>query len=111
MLTELDTYDWREAFVYADPYTIEDVVKIIVKDEGENDGPDWIGIFEVSDGKFILLRAGCDYTGWDCQAGGRVEIFDTLAQTCSKISLTMNEIARLGKELLNNYKYELDWAY
>jgi len=38
---------------------------------GENDGPDWIWIIEFKDGTFGWLKAGCDYTGWDCQASGK----------------------------------------
>lgn len=37
---------------------------------GEKDGPDWIWILEMNDGSFGHLKAGCDYTGWDCQASG-----------------------------------------
>lgn len=31
---------------------------------GENNGPQWIGVFHLKDGRFAVLRAGCDYTGW-----------------------------------------------
>lgn len=82
MLKQIDTYDWREAFEYANPdaispagvlqdnvdtspYGVEDVAVIHHLDEGYNDGPPWIGVFELKDGRFAFLTAWCDYTGWD----------------------------------------------
>jgi hypothetical protein len=78
----LQSYDWREAFAYAspmpvagykghtEPFTRDDVAEVLASAEGENEGPDWIAIFRLNDGRFAFLAAGCDYTGWDCQAGG-----------------------------------------
>ena len=86
MLPELDDYDWREAFgsagepdaynrdvptcvpgatVSPDPFTREDVKRIIAMSDGENDESEWIGVFELHDGRFASVVAGCDYTGWD----------------------------------------------
>ena len=89
---ELDGYDWKEAFGYcgepetqagapeenrpqwagaepkdekALPVTRRDVKRILVLSEGENDGPEWLGIFDLWDGRYLYLEAGCDYTGWD----------------------------------------------
>jgi hypothetical protein len=91
VLEPLDNYDWAEAFGYAgepdtngnarvsaaegspaaaDSFTREDVVRIVAMDDGQNDGPDWVGVFELRDGRFAFVSAGCDYTGWDCQASG-----------------------------------------
>jgi hypothetical protein len=82
MLERLDNYDWEEAFAYANPqptagytgridrFVREDVAEIIAIDDGENEGRDWVGVFHLKDGRFAFLSAGCDYTGWDCQAGG-----------------------------------------
>jgi len=88
MLEMLDTYDWEEAFKYASPtvcqrghnhgpqavivddnvstdsYTREDVMFILALEEGENDGDTWIGVFQLKDGRYVSLRAWCDYTGW-----------------------------------------------
>ncbi len=52
------------------PYTREDVKEIYLLIEGENDGPEWIGVFLLNDGRFVALHASCDYTGWDCRAWG-----------------------------------------
>jgi hypothetical protein len=73
----VDDYDWKEAFEYAD-FLITDVVEIIAMEEGDNDGDDWIGVFKLSNGQFAWLSAGCDYTGWDCQATGDSAICNTL---------------------------------
>lgn len=76
MLPRLDTYDWEEVFKYAASparvvtgefergFTREDVFRIVAADEGENDGPEWVGVFELNDGRFVSIEAGCDYTGW-----------------------------------------------
>ena len=87
MLKELDNYDWGEVFKYAEPheceilhkhgpesvlgsdacvsgFSREDVVEILAIDDGDNDGPDWVGVFRLQDGRFACIRAGCDYTGW-----------------------------------------------
>ena len=103
MLEELKDYDWAEAFAYAgdpgdddswggsygsadirthpgsgvknlDPFTREDVVKIYHLIRGYNDGPTWICVGKLKDGRFFVLEAGCDYTGWDCQAGGSAHV-------------------------------------
>jgi hypothetical protein len=107
MLKELDTYDWEEAFGYAgkeegtcaywqgrdpvktikfcnivseEPFDREDVEEIVAMDEGENDGSNWIGVFKLKDGRYATIDAGCDYTGWDCQAGGIAEVAGTLEE-------------------------------
>lgn len=42
-----------------------DVVEIIAAVNGENDGPDWLGLFRLRDGRYLIAQGGCDYTGWD----------------------------------------------
>ena len=66
----LDDYDWCEAFKYANGFNREDVAEIIGMDTGEDDGADWVIACRLVDGRFAMLRAWWDYTGWDCQAGG-----------------------------------------
>lgn len=77
ILSELQGYDWKEAFTYAHGYSISDVEEIIAMAEGENDGADWIIFGKLKDGRWFTLSAGCDYTGWDCQAGGSGEAWAT----------------------------------
>lgn len=91
MLAEIDTYDWQEAFKYASPtrcegstcsdaaFGREDVSRIVALSEGENDGANWIAVFELSDGRFAFLSAWCDYTGWGCQEDGSSWVADDLA--------------------------------
>jgi len=68
--------DWQEAMHYA-IFTFNDIKKIVFAEEGDNDGPDWLLIVELRDGRFGALHAGCDYSGWDCQAGGDSTIHPT----------------------------------
>lgn len=88
MPIELEDWNWHEAFGYAgeieacgcqppsqavpmgaqiplNPFSREDVKKVHAYAEGENDGPSWVCIGELWDGRFFHLEAGCDYTGWD----------------------------------------------
>jgi hypothetical protein len=78
MLSELDDWDWAEVFKYADPERVitapeslsisrferDGVKRVIAMESGDNDGPEWVGVFELWDGRFASIRAGCDYTGW-----------------------------------------------
>lgn len=102
----LDSYDWEQVFNYANDYNREDVGEIIASDDGSNDGDDWIGIFKMNDGKFLVLNAGCDYTGWGCQEGGDCAVHETLEKAISKLSLGQEWRDRLKDQLS---KYKLDW--
>ncbi len=81
----LEDYNWAEVFGegtggntdrHTDPCppgsTVDlncpsrtDVVEIIAAVNGDNDGPDWVGLFRLKDGRFLVASGGCDYTGWD----------------------------------------------
>ena len=106
----LASYDWEEAFKYAsapdvrpslgyegpvDGFGREDVVEIVASVDGDNDGPAWVGVFKLADGRFAVLRASCDYTGWGCQEGGDSEVAGSL-QHLYRWSLTTEERQRLG---------------
>jgi hypothetical protein len=87
----LNDYNWASAFEYADPisvppgssgphedaFTREEVSEIVWIEEGENEGPDWLVGGRLRDGRWFFLAAGCDYTGWDCQAGGNAYVADS----------------------------------
>jgi hypothetical protein len=62
--------NWESAFGYADGFTISDIAKVHGASEGENDGDDWIIWGQLVNGVWFYLKAGCDNTGWDCQASG-----------------------------------------
>ena len=55
----------------------EDVAEILAIDEGANDEADWLCFGKLVDGRYFLLAAGCDYTGWDCQSGGHALVADS----------------------------------
>ena len=99
-------YDWQEAFNFAaeainvvhgntcsnDGFVIDDVVRVIALDDGENDSEDWVGVFELRDGRFVFITAGCCYPGWDCQGGGNAFVASTL---CSLVHFGLGEEDRL----------------
>lgn len=84
--------DWAEAFdvamcsishapgctVSVGRFTRGDVAEVIATSDGEHEQENWIGVFRLDDGRFAFVSAGCDYTGWDCQASGSVTVADTL---------------------------------
>jgi len=94
MLRVLDDFDWQEAFEYGvsprgavpteeydlSDVKIEDVAVVLWMDEGENDGPDWIIAGVLNDNRGFFLSAGCDYTGWDCQAGGEAVVCNSIEE-------------------------------
>lgn len=107
MIAVLDDYDWKEAFAYAVPdkvigsvvsnaaCLIDDVVEIYGISAGENDGPEWVVCGLMKDGRSFVLRAGCDYTGWDCQAGGDCEVAATREEIIT-FGCTEEERRRMG---------------
>ena len=72
----LSGYDWAEVFKYAHrPEHTHDgvpsggfcrgmVAGVLSLAEGENDGPSWVAVVRLADGRFGAVEAGCDYTGW-----------------------------------------------
>lgn len=86
----LQNSDWHYAFTEAnadirrahptrsepelDPIDISDIDKVVAYVEGENDGPNWLVVGVANDGRWFMMSAGCDYTGWDCQAGGTLTV-------------------------------------
>lgn len=93
MLEQLETYDWREAFYFAHTpraavvvdkdlsltrFERDDVKAILGVSEGQNEGDPWIMLGQLNDGRFFFLNAWCDFTGWDCQAGGEAYVAETL---------------------------------
>lgn len=70
---DADSYDWRMAFQCCGPAE--------GGEDGENDGEEWLCVGRLKDGRWFILSAGCDYTGWDCQSGGQASVavsFETL---------------------------------
>ena|SRR3990167_9313840 len=72
----MGAYDWQDAMKYA-KFEFAEIAEVIDAREGEPDGKDWQLLVKLKTGKFGWLRAGCDYSGWDCQAGGDSGIADS----------------------------------
>lgn len=51
-------------------YGVEDIAYVLALVPGHNDEMDWFWVLRLCDGRYIYTRAGCDYTGWHCQAWG-----------------------------------------
>ena len=79
----LSGYNWDEVFGYADgrkgvPYLatgatqnepqptfgLADVESVFWKADGENDESEWVCAGKLKDGRFFMVAASCDYTGW-----------------------------------------------
>lgn len=92
MIEKLMEFDWEQAFAVSDirslpgsavslvVFTRDDVEGILSSAEGENDGPDWIMVGALKDGRVFFLKAGCDCTGWDCRSGGSFTVASTLEE-------------------------------
>lgn len=55
-----------------------DVAEIIAAVNGENDEDEWVGVFLLKDGRYLVASGSCDYTGWDCRAGNNLNVAATL---------------------------------
>lgn len=119
-------WNWRQAFQEAinggygatyddeNPGPIAGVVEVICAESGENDGPEWIGVFLMDDHRYAVVAAGCDYTGWDCQASGTVEYFQSVDAAVSKLSLGEEQRNRLREQLEEQEcrgRLQLDWDH
>lgn len=100
-------YDWQSAFHEAvhhscksydekDRGPIEQVVRLIAWAAGENDEADWLAIVEMEreGDRFAVMAAGCDYTGWDCRAGGSIDYYPS--EAVAKSSITPEQARRLA---------------
>lgn len=101
-----ESYNWCEAFGFAhnirtatgcssDGFDINDVAEVINESEGENDGPSWMMVGKLNDGRYFFLDAWCDYTGWDCRSGGDAQVASTLDDLI-RYGMTENARSRLG---------------
>jgi hypothetical protein len=112
-------YDWKEAFTYAAkptpvgecdnaPFNENDVAKVHAMSTGENDGPHWIMWGRLKDGRHFFLSAGCDYTGWDCQAGGDAWVSKNKGRL---IDAAMDADARTRFGILSSPQGSASYAY
>jgi hypothetical protein len=93
-----NNYPWKQVFEFSDgtnldefsepsnfPFQMEDVAEILNIEDGQNDGQSWIILVKLNNGLYGFLTAWCDYTGFDCQAGGH-----------SYVSLSKEKLIRFG---------------
>ncbi len=72
-----DDGNWSEVFKYGRPirtlgdtqtstvsFDLDDVVAILGSCDGYNDGPSWLAVGCLKDGRVFYIEASCDYTGW-----------------------------------------------
>lgn len=101
-------YDWRQAVLEANPpaqvhgssvditpFAMDGIAEVLRCCDGENDEREWVALLRLTDGRFVGMRAGCDYTGWDCQAGGSSHVAETLDDV-ARLGLTDEERKRLA---------------
>ena len=80
-------YDLESALEYniCEHFGINDIEYKIAEVPGMNDEFDWWWILQLKNGKFALLSAWCDYTGWDCQSAITVcDIFNSALEAANK---------------------------
>jgi len=101
-------YDWESALDFGNSrrsavlgsdvstaaMTYEDVETVLASCNGESDGDDWIALFRLRDGRYAFLSAGCDRTGWECQAGGSI-IFAPSYSSAFRFALTEEARGRM----------------
>ncbi len=49
-----------------------DIKRVFSYQKGENEETDWIMSGELEDGSVFYFQGSCDYTGFDCQGGGKM---------------------------------------
>lgn len=98
------SYSWDSAVLMSemDPKNIASVDR---RRDGENDEASWLAMGQTHDGRWWFLSAWCDYTGWDCQAGGNHKFADTRDEL---IRLCMGEDERAA--LLGVGSFEGPWT-
>ena len=101
-------YDWAEALHYlgdglsvaegssaSDSREMEiDQILALRFEDGDYAEVEVYAVLLLKDGRFAFHRAGCDTTGWDCQAGGWTQVSHSL-QHLYQMSLGEDERADL----------------
>lgn len=101
-----ETYNCEQAFCYLTgqqerpgPIAWPDVVEIVAESEGEHDERSWVAVGTLKDSRAFLLEASCDYTGWDCQAGGSSVIGKRIEDVIHPLCMTDEVRSRVGDRL------------
>jgi hypothetical protein len=77
------------------PPSRTDIKEIVAVANGEPDAQEWIGLFVLFDGRYLVANGGCDYTGWDCQASNTLVIARDQEEAVM-FALTREQRKRLG---------------
>ena len=100
MSKEVVHYDYKnddlnDCLTYNSPtnFNANDISGIVAEVAGANDEFNWWWIIKLKNKKYILLSAGCDYTGWDCQSWIRREEIYNTALKAAKASPLKEEYA------------------
>lgn len=80
---EID-YDLKEMLGLAN-VPKKEVENVLAAVYGENDGADWHYILQMKGGDYAYISGGCDYTGWDCQAGATLNKRGTLEEVIESV--------------------------
>jgi len=68
-----------------------DIVKIVAEVPGQNDEYNWHWILKLKNRKYAYLVAWCDYTGWDCKSGIKIEEITNTALQAAKLAPVVEE--------------------
>ncbi len=79
-------------------FGLDDVEEIYAYIDGEHDERDWVCYGLLKDGRYFSVRAGCDYTGWDCQASGMSSVAKT-KEDIERFGLGVEERVILGVKI------------
>jgi hypothetical protein len=83
---------------------INDWKNIYLCQFGEKDGNDWIIVYKHKNGYYVYFRAGCDYTGFNCQ--GYININYTKNST-TFWNFCMDAYCRFQLLHINGYKFNI----
>ena len=100
--------DLKYAFEYnqPQPFSIDDIENTLACIAGHNDEDSWYWIVQLKDKRFFLIRASCDYTGWDCQSSCDC-VEGTSAEDCASKPLSEYERRKgLNEQLLKQIRGE-----
>ena len=78
--------DMKDAFDqnFTPEFKLDDINNVLAGIAGENDEYNWYWVVELKDGRFALIDAWCDYTGWDCRSGVAIELGSTPDEVIEK---------------------------
>lgn len=91
----IDNADLESAFRYngGQPINFEDVE--VAEWTDESDEPSFAWLLKLRDGRWAFASGGHDCTGWDCQSGLDVTVWNTKREAI-RMGMTLNDRENLG---------------